>query len=151
MSTCMIAVIQRKAEVEFGTALICLGDFKEPLSVKVASTQIQRQQGFIGHDEPGFDSGMLFRYSHETAYKTGFWMFNVPFALEVAFVSAAGRGVDIQEMAPCIGVPARECQTYQASRPYQAALEVRPGVLRERGVTLGSLVREAVGGACKEP
>ena len=136
------------AEVVFGTALICLGDSAEPLVVEVASTETQRQRGLMGRDGLAPDTGMLFRYPDEATPKYGFWMFNVPFALEVAFISAAGEVVDIKKMAPCVGVPARECPPYQTSHPYQSALEVSPGVLRAHGVVRGSVIRDAVNGVC---
>lgn len=148
LAACSSAEESAGTDIVFGTALVCLGAHPEPLSVEVAATDAQRQQGLMGREGLAADTGMLFRYPDEAATKYGFWMFNVPFALDVAFINAAGEVVDIKEMAPCVGVPPRQCPPYRTPHPYQSALEVSPGVLQAHGVVRGSVVREAVGGVC---
>ena len=108
------------------------GDDALEVAALVAATPEQRQRGLQEVEELPEGTGMLFLFDRDRT--TGFWMKDTVIPLEIAFVAADGRVVEILSMEPCEEEP---CEVYTPEEPYRAALEVPDGWLTERDVRAG--------------
>lgn len=103
------------------------------VAAKVADTSDRRQQGLMRVPELPADAGMLFLF--DDGLRTGgFWMRDTLVPLDIAYLDG-DTIVDIQQMDPCDAMP---CPTYDPAEPYDAALEVRQGLLDEAGIDVGA-------------
>lgn len=64
----------------------------------------------------------------------GFYMKNTLVPLQIAYVAADGRIVDLVEMVPCEADP---CDTYPPDAPYRTTLEVPSGWFDSVGIDVG--------------
>ena len=94
------------------------------LEVAVADSAEQRAQGLAGIEDLGTLDGLLFVFPAEV--ETTFTMRETLIPLHIAFISAAGRVIDVQSMTPC--TPGA-CQPYAAPSPYRWAIETPAGDL----------------------
>ena len=98
---------------------------------EVADERAERQTGLMGRTELAPDAGMLFVFGRER--DLSFWMRNTLIPLSIAYISADGRIVDIQDMEPLDDEP----PSYASAEPARYALEVNQGFFAERGVEVG--------------
>lgn len=110
------------------------------LTVEVAKSLAQRQQGLMGRETLGEKRGMLFVFEREQAPGKGFWMYRTLIPLDIAFIDDDGRIVAIDTMQPCESSSPRDCPSYPAGAAYHAALEVNAGYFAERGIKVGDCV-----------
>ncbi len=108
-------------------ALVIIGS--DTVRVEIASTPAQRQEGLKNRDEVPDGTGMLFVFQAEAVHS--FWMMDTYVALDIAFIDANFRIVDIQQMEPLT------TDLHTSARPAMFVLEVRQGWLEERGVRVG--------------
>jgi len=87
------------------------------------------------------DHGMLFIF--ERPEPLSFWMRNTFVALSIAFISADGRILNIEDMRPQTDDP------HWSKGAALYALEMKKGWFAERGIVAGALVKglPAAGGA----
>ena len=109
------------------TALVVFGS--DTVRAEVANTAATRSQGLMYRDEVPDGTGMLFVFDREA--ERSFWMQNTYVALDVAFIDANFRIVDIQQMEP------ETADIHNGVRPAMFALEVRQGWFGERGIAVG--------------
>jgi uncharacterized membrane protein (UPF0127 family) len=102
------------------------------LSVGVAETPEQRQQGLSGIKRLHTGYGMAFSYEQPTTDE--FWMKDTLIPLSVAFVRTDGTIVAIRKMIPCTADP---CPTYASPEPYTLAIEASPGWFRSNHIAPG--------------
>lgn len=102
------------------------------LTVVVAKTERQRQEGLRRRSDLGAYTGMLFVFDGDT--QVGFTMSTVPVALEIGFYGRDGRQVDQLHMLPCAR-SAAECPVYEAARPFRYAVETLTGGLPPGSLT----------------
>jgi len=103
-----------------------------PVQVEIADTDAERQTGLSGRTTLAEDAGMLFVFDQEQPLS--FWMKDTLIPLSIAYISADGRIVDIQDMQPLDETP------HPSAEPAQYALEVNQGFFTERGVAVGDTV-----------
>lgn len=126
------------------------GDAKVPLvihakqgptrfDVEVADEPNERHRGLMERESMPEDHGMLFLYQRVRGVEQGFWMYRTLIPLDIAFIDADGRIVDIRQMQPCMS-DASHCPVTQSAQAYQAALEVNAGTLAALGVRVGDCV-----------
>lgn len=113
-----------------GKARIVVGDVE--LWVEVADDPEEREEGLMFRESLADDEGMLFVYG--TQHTLSFWMKNTPLALDIAFIDASGRIVDIQQMEPFTE------RTHMSAQPAMYALEMRKGWFADHGVEVGDRV-----------
>lgn len=118
-------------QVRAAEGLVILGT--DTVRVEVASTPSQREQGLKQRSEVPDGTGMLFVFQSEAA--RSFWMQDTYQALDIAFIDAQFRIVDIQQME------AGSTALHTSKAPAMFALEVRRGWLGERGVRVGDVVQ----------
>jgi uncharacterized protein len=121
-----------------GFARIGLTVADRPLCAWVADTEELRDRGLMDVRSLGKADGMVFRFNEPT--NVAFYMYKTLIPLTVVFVSAAGRVSDLVDMDPCPDKDPARCPRYQASAPYQAAVEVPKGTAAALGFSVGATV-----------
>ena len=103
------------------------------LLIEIADTPEMRQRGLMFRDHLAEDQGMLFDFRGETG--TGFWMKDTSIPLSIAFISAQGLILDIQDMLPF------STDLHQSDQPYAFALEVNQGWFERNDIGVGDSVQ----------
>jgi uncharacterized membrane protein (UPF0127 family) len=107
------------------------------LTVEIADTAEERQVGLMNRQSLAEDAGMLFIHEHDT--ETGYWMENTFVPLSIAFVSAGGVIIDIQDMEPLTQ------DLHRPDQPYRYAVEANQGWFGDNGVRVGDVVQLPAG------
>jgi uncharacterized membrane protein (UPF0127 family) len=107
------------------------------LSVEIADEPAERSRGLSNRESLGEDAGMLFVYEEDTG--TGFWMKDTTIPLSIAFVSAAGVVIDLQDMEPLSE------EVHRSPDPYRYAVEANQGWFEDNEVRAGDIVQLPVG------
>jgi hypothetical protein len=104
---------------------------------EAANTPLQRQQGLMHRTSLDANAGMLFVFPREE--RESFWMKNTLIPLDIIFITADLRVLEIyRSVPPCAGVL---CPFYTSSAPIKYALEVNAGFSDRNGVKAGDEVR----------
>lgn len=104
---------------------------------EAANTPLQRQQGLMNRTSLDENAGMLFVLPREE--RASFWMKNTLIPLDIIFITADLRVLEIyRSVPPCVGDP---CPLYTSSVPIKYALEVNAGFSDRNGVKAGDVVR----------
>jgi uncharacterized membrane protein (UPF0127 family) len=107
--------------------------------VEIADTPAKRELGLQYRRELADHRGMLFLFPHEK--ENAFWMKNTPIPLDMIFISAKHRIVGIIEETVPFSLESRS-----VSVPSQFVLEIKGGLSRQHGFSVGDRVRfEGVG------
>src|SRR5947199_9497309 len=101
--------------------------------VELAKTPAQMTQGLMFRTSLAPDAGMLFEYQQPTA--ATMWMRNTLIPLDMLFVDAQGRIVNIHERA----VPG-SLETIAAALPVRAVIELNGGTAARLGIRPGDKV-----------
>ena len=104
----------------------------QSLSVEVARTEAQREHGLMGRKDLGPRDGMIFVFDRDE--HLAFWMKNTPTPLSIAFVSAEGRILQIEDMQPFSETVIRS----RLSARY--ALEMKQGAFAALGIKEGDVI-----------
>lgn len=102
-------------------------------TVEIAETPAQMQQGLMFRETLAADAGMLFDYKQPTM--ATMWMRNTLIPLDMLFVDANGRIVNIRERA----VP-RSDEVIAAAAPVLAVIELNGGTAARLGIKPGDRV-----------
>lgn len=104
------------------------------IELEVARTSAQQSLGLMFRDRLPDNRGMLFPFA--PAREVGFWMKNVPVALDMVFIR---QGVirEIVTAPPCAQDP---CPTYGPAEPIDSVIELREGRTKELGLKIGDRV-----------
>lgn len=102
-------------------------------AVEMAVTEPQRAQGLQERTSLAPDAGMLFDF--ERTQPVFMWMKNTPISLDMIFIGADGRVVNIGERTVPFSLA-----TVASAQPVRAVLEVRAGTAERLGVRPGDLV-----------
>jgi len=101
--------------------------------VELALTPDQQMQGLMYRSQLAPDAGMLFDFV--TTAPRAFWMKNTLIPLDMLFIAADGRIVDIHERA----VPLSE-SVIPSNAPARAVLELNGGTVDRLGIKIGDTV-----------
>ena len=133
----VIEEARANAQPELPTVTLAIrtsGGEEVEVRAEVADERAERQTGLMGRTGLAPDAGMLFVFGRER--DLSFWMRNTLIPLSIAYISADGRIVDIQDMEPLDDEP----PSYASAEPAKYALEVNQGFFAERGVEVGGTV-----------
>ncbi|MBI4223904.1 MAG: DUF192 domain-containing protein [Deltaproteobacteria bacterium] len=108
------------------------------LTVEIARTPEERAQGLQGRENLPDDHGMWFVFAEDG--QDPFWMHNTPISLDILFVDAAYKIVDIVADA----TPNSE-DLIVSRHPYRFALELAAGVSARHGLHAGDAVEFRLG------
>ena len=109
---------------------------------EVADDSDERTLGLSFRDSLDADRGMWFVFDREGA--RSFWMREMRFSLDLIWVDAERRVVDITHEAPppAPGTPSSGLPTYSPATPAQYVLEINGGLARRLQIEIGDVVRE---------
>ncbi|MBS3790926.1 MAG: DUF192 domain-containing protein [Candidatus Thermoplasmatota archaeon] len=102
------------------------------ITVEIAETEEEREQGLMHRESLCENCGMLFVYDKNV--HNGFWMKNTYIPLSIAFISEEGEIMEIQHMEP------ETTDTHRPEEPYRYALEVNEGFFEDNDVGVGDSV-----------
>jgi uncharacterized membrane protein (UPF0127 family) len=118
------------AAAELATTTLTIGTHK--VTAEVAMTPEQRQTGLMNRFSLKPDHGMLFVF--ERSEPLSFWMHNTFIALSIAFISADGTILNIEDMQPQTDDP------HWSKGAALYTLEMKKGWFAERGIVAGNRV-----------
>jgi uncharacterized protein len=119
--TCTLEIVNSRGEIV-------------TLSVEIAATDAEREQGLMYRQSMADDAGMLFVFEYE--HIMGFWMKNTLLPLSIAYIDRGGVIRELYDMKPLDA-----SVTYPSREPAMYALEVNAGWFERHGVGRGSRVR----------
>jgi uncharacterized membrane protein (UPF0127 family) len=100
---------------------------------ELATLSAQRSTGLSNRASLAADSGMVFVWSaDQNPQTTGFWMQNTHFDLDIAFVDANKRVINIDQMTK------ETLDIHRATAPFRYALEAPKGWFAAHGVAAGA-------------
>ena len=99
------------------------------LTVELAKTEAQRNQGLMHRKTLKDGEGMLFIFERDQALT--FWMKNTLIPLSIAYIASDGRIFEIYDMEP------QNLKTVASSRSGRYALEVPQGWFSRAGLGVG--------------
>lgn len=106
---------------------------KHKFTIEVARTPEQSQQGLMFRAKMAADAGMLFLY--KTAQPVSMWMYQTLIPLDMLFIAADGRVVNIHERA----VPGSTA-SISSTGPVRAVLELNGGTVSRLKLKAGDRV-----------
>lgn len=132
---------QVPARVHFPTSTLTIaaGGKTHHFKIEVARTQPQHMRGLMYRRHLAPDAGMLFIYASPS--RITMWMKNTVIPLDMIFIDASGRIVDIAERT----VPLSTA-TIASAQPALAVLEVNGGTVSRLGISRGDAVHHAAFG-----
>jgi hypothetical protein len=110
----------------------------DTVQAEVARTDEERASGLMFRDELPEGTGMLFVFPDQTI--RSFWMQDTHVALDIAFMDASFRVVDIQQMEPLT------TDRHESPSPVMYALEVPQGWFAAHGIEAGVTPEVIFGG-----
>lgn len=116
---------------------IARGDSQEEIArftVEIANTPETWEHGLMERASLAPNAGMLFIFP-EMAPRA-FWMMNTLIPLDMLFIDADRRIINIRENALPCAAP-RRCPTYTSTAPAKYVLEIPGGRARALGITAG--------------
>lgn len=106
-------------------------------TVEVADTPETWEHGLMERATLAPNAGMLFIFPDVTP--RAFWMMNTLIPLDMLFIDAERRIINIQDSAqPC--APPQRCPTYHSTAPAKYVLEIPGGRARTLGIRSGDEV-----------
>jgi hypothetical protein len=96
-------------------------------------------RGLGGRESLPDDRGMLFVFPDSGRH--AFWMKDMLIPIDIVWISAEGRVVDVQTAQPEPGVPDPQLKRYNPTSEAKYVLEVRAGLADEKGVKVGNEAR----------
>jgi uncharacterized membrane protein (UPF0127 family) len=106
-------------------------------TAEIADEPQEWQRGLMERPTLAPDAGMLFIFPE--AAPRAFWMLNTLIPLDMIFVDATRRIINIQaNVPPCL--PPRQCPVYPSTAPARYVLEIAGGRAKALGIHAGDTV-----------
>lgn len=107
------------------------------LNVEIADDEAERNHGLMFRESLPDDRGMLFDFPERE--RAVFWMRNTPLSLDIIFIGADGRIINIADhTTPYSDAP------IPSAGPTRAVLEIRAGRAEALGIRPGDRVRHRI-------
>ena len=113
-------------------------DSKAELTVEVADTPEERSKGLMYREKLSIENGMLFVFPEED-YR-GFWMKNTLIPLDMIFVDAEGRIINIEEAVPEPNTSDENLKSYRSDEPAKYVIETNSSFTERKDVEEGDRV-----------
>ena len=133
----LLLCLSAQASLPLKEAWIARGTSQQEIArftVEVAETPATLTRGLMERPALAPNAGMLFIFP-DVAPRT-FWMMNTRIPLDMLFVAADGRIINIQANAPPC-VPPQRCPTYNSTAPAKYVLEIAGGRAQTLGIRAG--------------
>jgi hypothetical protein len=106
---------------------------------EVAATPLEQQKGLMYRQSLAKDRCMIFVYDEDGSH--GIWMKNCLISLDVVWVSADGRIVEMAEkVPPCSPLRGDDCPTYGGTVPARHFIEFAVGTIKSIGLKKGDRI-----------
>jgi uncharacterized membrane protein (UPF0127 family) len=135
------AVVQQQGAPAPNHAWVIFG--KDTVVAEVARTQAEREKGLMNRQKIPQGTGMIFVFDNMAVQS--FWMENTYVPLDIAFMDASYRVVNIDHMAPMT------TDSHESDGPVMFALEVPQGWFAAHGVKAGDHATVIYGIQLKTP
>ena len=120
------------------TMVVSLPDGRE-IRAEMMVRQDDLLRGMMYRESLAPDRGMLFIYAKPATFK--YWMFRVKIPLDIIWLDAAKRIVEVSaNTPPCLG-EARDCPSYGGNFESQFVLEIGGGMAAKHGLKVGDTLR----------
>ncbi|USZ69875.1 DUF192 domain-containing protein (plasmid) [Halorussus salilacus] len=106
------------------------------VSLEVANTSDERQEGLMHRQSLPEDHGMVFVY--EEAAPRSFWMKNTYVPLDIVFVAPNGSVLNVEHAEPQPNASDAELQRYRSDGDAKYVVELERGFANETGVEPGT-------------
>ncbi|MFB6204636.1 MAG: DUF192 domain-containing protein [Candidatus Nanohaloarchaea archaeon] len=103
------------------------------LEVEIADTPRERRVGLMNRTE--LEGGMLFVFSEEQ--RLTFWMKNTYVPLDMIFISAGKRVINVEHADPQPNATEEELKRYRSEEPARYVVEVRQGFAENHSIVRG--------------
>ena len=113
---------------------VIVGDTK--VYVEVPETPAEMARGLMHRENLGENAGMIFVFDKEA--KHSFWMKNTLIPLDMIFINAENKIVDILTAVPCKQDP---CENYTPKENALYVLEVNKGFSEKHNLQIGEEVK----------
>ena len=113
-------------------------DSKTEIKVEIADTTQERSRGLMFREKLPIDMGMLFVFPEED--ERGFWMKNTLIPLDMIFIDAEGRIINIEEAVPEPNTSDENLKTYRSGEPAKYVIETNSSFTERRNVEEGDRV-----------
>ncbi|MGA8111747.1 MAG: DUF192 domain-containing protein [Acidobacteriaceae bacterium] len=111
--------------------------------VELATTEAEQEYGLMGRTSLPEGRGMLF--VHHDMAKHAYWMYHCKMALDIVWMDAAHRIVEMSpDTPPCRGA-ASTCPGYGGHQPSQYVLELPPGSIQKHNLAVGETIEFQLG------
>jgi uncharacterized membrane protein (UPF0127 family) len=110
---------------------------EQVFSVEVVRKEKERNRGLMFRHSMAPDHGMLFDY--DPPQKIAFWMKNTYIPLDIIFVDAAGRIINIAQNTTPFSL-----ERLQSAAEARGVLEINGGLSAKLGIKAGDKVRHAI-------
>ncbi len=131
-ASCSDADTPRLPDAPTAKVTIESGGKTATLTVEIAATEAQREQGLMLRQQMDEDRGMLFLFPADTTI--GFWMKNTYIPLDIAYISAVGTVLDVHAAKPL------DETIIKPAGPYRYTIEVNEGWFARHGLGQGATV-----------
>ncbi|AWK87031.1 DUF192 domain-containing protein [Azospirillum thermophilum] len=139
------AVLPAKAQERFDRSSLTVqtaSGGKYRFDVELALTPAQQAQGLMFRQSMAADAGMLFLY--DRPQPASFWMKNTLIPLDMLFIGADGRIVNIHDRAT-----PQSLDAVNSAGPVKGILEINGGMAARLGIKPGDLVVHQAFGTAK--
>ena len=134
----LFAGCSRKSASDEGLLAVTLPDGRQ-IRAEVLTRQDDMMRGMMFRQSLAPDRGMLF--VHSSAGRYSYWMFQCLIPLDIIWLDAAKRIVEISaDTPPCKG-EAKSCPSYGGNHDALYVLEIAGGMARKYGLKTGDSVR----------
>jgi uncharacterized membrane protein (UPF0127 family) len=107
---------------------------KAALTLEVADTEAQREQGLSGRASVAPADGMLFVFDADQ--RPAIWMKDMHFALDILWVNASGTVVMLKENVQPSSYP----EVFRPEAPARYVIELPAGEAAQKGIAEGTIV-----------
>lgn len=111
----------------------------QKISAEVMMLDIDMARGMMFRDSLAPDRGMLFFHAQPGNY--AYWMYQVRIPLDIIWMDANRRIVEISANTPPCKTKASECPSYGGKATAQYVLELAGGMAAKYGLQQGELIR----------
>jgi len=137
---CPVPETQAQAQEVFrweGLAIITAAGVRHPFRVEIADTSLKRAQGLQWRESLASGNGMLFDF--ETPQPVFMWMKNTYLTLDMIFIAADGRILNIaRETTP------QSLAVIASAAPARGVLEILGGQAERLGINKGDRVKHRI-------
>jgi uncharacterized protein len=132
--TAIASPMPRAAAQEVVPVIVATAAGEHLFRAELATTPVAQAQGLMFREHLDPDAGMLFLF--DPPRRVAFWMKNTLIPLDMIFVDAAGRIVDIAARTE-----PHSLESQGPDLPVAAVLEINGGMAERLGIAIGDRVR----------